>query len=512
MRENKHKKAWVNNASAIKKHYNKPINDILMQLSKTLFFCINSFMIWFPTLFLYSHLSIAGQPAPTAAIFQNNPSGTATLATNAWHTEFITEPVFNSKIFILQAGQADRPAVVLVHGLGNNASADWHDSIPALAQKFHVIAVDLPGFGQSEHPAGKYSPTHYAQVVHHVIAHYAAGKAIVIGHSMGGAVALRHAALYPDDVARLVLVDAAGILERTAFVKGITEIPFEIRGAPPFLDKALSRLRDFQSSVVELVTRLPDPTDLLNTQEGAWTLTATDASSANAATAMIEENFTAAVHTLTVPTEIMWGEQDRLAPFRTGRLLAGQIQNARLTTFPDAGHVPMKSHRLEFNAKLLTLLQDTAPPPKQSPPFVTEGKTLRCTGQSGLTYRGNYDKIIIENCNAIKLIDVNATSLQIHNSLVEMENTRIQSSKVALTANESVVLATNITLEGDIAIISNGSRLDLAGATLQGKKTAVSVKTKSRLIFSVSRLINNKRNGDLHGDYELNSVTLDQSL
>lgn len=483
-----------------------------MQLSKTVFFCLNSILTRFLILFLYSHLSTAGQPAAPTSLLQDNSASTSTLTTDNGHTEFVTEPVFNSRMFILQAGQSDRPAVILVHGLGNNASVDWQDNISALAQKFHVIAVDLPGFGKSEHPTGRYSPTNYAQVLHFVITRYTAGKAIVIGHSMGGAVALRHAALYPDDVARLVLVDAAGILERTAFVKGITEIPFEIRGGPQFLSKALSRLRDFQSSVVELVTRLPDPTDLLNTQEGAWTLAATDASSANAATAMIEENFTSAIHTITVPTEIIWGEQDRLAPFRTGKLLAGQLQNARLSTFPDAGHVPMKSHTLEFNATLLKLLQDEPPQAKQPIPFITEGKTLRCTGQSGLTYRGNYDKIIIENCDAIKLIDVNATSLQIYNSLVEIENTRIQTNKIALTANESIVMATNISLEGDIAIISNGSRLDLAGATVQGKKTAVSIKKKSRLIFSISTLINNKRKSDLHGDYELNSVALDQSF
>jgi len=105
--------------------------------------------------------------------------------------------------------QGDGPPVVLVHGLGASTFS-FRRNIPELARHFHVIALDLMGFGYSERPArGDYSLTAHATRLADFI--YAVGldRATVVGHSMGGAVALRAAVEYPERIERLILVASA---------------------------------------------------------------------------------------------------------------------------------------------------------------------------------------------------------------------------------------------------------------------------------------------------------------
>ena len=77
--------------------------------------------------------------------------------------------------------------------------------------------LDLPGFGRSGRANAKYAPERYAAVLSRVIAAYGPGPVDVVGHSMGGAISLYHAAAYPEQVRRLIVVDAAGILHRDAW-------------------------------------------------------------------------------------------------------------------------------------------------------------------------------------------------------------------------------------------------------------------------------------------------------
>ena len=65
-----------------------------------------------------------------------------------WQISMLHESVFNSRVFVVEAGQRSRPTVMLVHGLGQAGLTDWLAVIPALEQQFHVIALDLPGFGR----------------------------------------------------------------------------------------------------------------------------------------------------------------------------------------------------------------------------------------------------------------------------------------------------------------------------------------------------------------------------
>src|SRR5579872_4480736 len=134
----------------------------------------------------------------------------------------IPEDVFGGQLYVVTAGPARgapaAPPLVLVHGLGELGVRDFYPLLPALTRGRLVILFDLPGFGRSGRANAEYTPDRYAAVLSRVIARYADGPVDVLGHSMGGAIALSHAANYPQQVRRLVVVDAAGILNHEALL------------------------------------------------------------------------------------------------------------------------------------------------------------------------------------------------------------------------------------------------------------------------------------------------------
>ena len=109
-----------------------------------------------------------------------------------WQLSYFDEPVFKSKVAVLEAGSKHKPAIILIHGLGHLGMKDWFSVIPALEKNYHVIAIDLPGFGLSSAARGRFLPTNYAHVIASISKQYGNEKAIIMGHSMGGAVALRY--------------------------------------------------------------------------------------------------------------------------------------------------------------------------------------------------------------------------------------------------------------------------------------------------------------------------------
>lgn len=112
-----------------------------------------------------------------------------------------------AKIHYTDHGQGDE-AVVLVHGWGGD-STFWHEQIPVLAALFRVIAVDLPGHGQSDAPVVAYTQPYFADAVEAVLAQASVKRAVVVGHSMGFNVARVLALRHPGRVAGLVSVDGA---------------------------------------------------------------------------------------------------------------------------------------------------------------------------------------------------------------------------------------------------------------------------------------------------------------
>ena len=126
-----------------------------------------------------------------------------------------TATVFGAKIRYLEAGDAAKPTVILLHGLGANADS-WQNpfasNIAALAANYHVIAPDQIGFGKSDKPLLKYRVATYVDFLDKFMSELKIEKAHLVGNSMGGWIAGFMAIKYPNRVEKIVLADAAGIL------------------------------------------------------------------------------------------------------------------------------------------------------------------------------------------------------------------------------------------------------------------------------------------------------------
>lgn len=111
----------------------------------------------------------------------------------------------NTKISYTDSGQGT--TIVLLHGFLENKKM-WTNYIALFAEQYRVIAIDLLGHGESDCLGYVHSMEENANVVHEVLEHLKIGKAIILGHSMGGYVGLAFAELYPKNIQKLVLLNS----------------------------------------------------------------------------------------------------------------------------------------------------------------------------------------------------------------------------------------------------------------------------------------------------------------
>src|SRR4051794_41602752 len=102
------------------------------------------------------------------------------------------------------------PVLLLIHGITSSSGA-WSDVVPALAEHYTVIAPDLLGHGGSAKPRGDYSLGAYASGLRDLLAALGHDRATVVGHSMGGGIAMQMAYQFPDRAERMVLVASGGV-------------------------------------------------------------------------------------------------------------------------------------------------------------------------------------------------------------------------------------------------------------------------------------------------------------
>ena len=99
---------------------------------------------------------------------------------------YLNEPIFKASVFVTTMGDETKPALVLVHGLGDEASAIWQNSLEAFVKEYFVIILDLPGFGESSKSNELYSPENYAKSLHFIMQQILNRPFHLLGHSMGG--------------------------------------------------------------------------------------------------------------------------------------------------------------------------------------------------------------------------------------------------------------------------------------------------------------------------------------
>jgi pimeloyl-ACP methyl ester carboxylesterase len=254
--------------------------------------------------------------------------------------------VYGLRIHYREAGSG--PVVLLLHGLADNVHV-WDEDVAPLAKRHRVVALDLPGFGDSDKPLVEYRPRTLADFVEGFLDARHIGRASLVGNSLGGFVAALIAIDRPERVDRLVLVDAAGYadLARALGPKALRALRLSTRDDLRYLtpltfvdpryasDKAIDasfaeRMRAGDGYAVgRIVDSLVRGDDALDRQ-------------------------LAHIH---APTLVVWGEADRLIPLSYARRFAHDIAGAHLVVLPKCGHMPQVECAPAFTKALAAFLE-----------------------------------------------------------------------------------------------------------------------------------------------------------
>lgn len=116
---------------------------------------------------------------------------------------FLKENQLN--LFYFEGGVGNPNHILMIHGLGDEADT-WRHVINPLAKEFHVLAIDLPGFGRSDKPDRDYSPQFFIDTLHEFLTILDIKKAFLMGSSLGGMLAQGYALEHPDKIAGIILV------------------------------------------------------------------------------------------------------------------------------------------------------------------------------------------------------------------------------------------------------------------------------------------------------------------
>jgi len=256
------------------------------------------------------------------------------------------------------------PDLVLLHGYGASGFT-WRNWIPALSRSHRVLNVDLKGFGSSPAPPdGRYSPHDHAREVLDALSELEVTAPILVGHSMGGGIALLTALGLQDDPARkpargLVIVSGAAYRQRIPKFVSLARSGEVARIALSFLPK---------NSMVSLVLTEVQAPGVASTPEQVEGYAApfrrpevrygAVATALNLLPPDLDET-TRRYASLTAPTQLLWGELDRIVPLWVGQRLETELPNAQLAVLFGCGHVPqdeMPEESLEVVAEFLASL------------------------------------------------------------------------------------------------------------------------------------------------------------
>jgi len=415
----------------------------------------------------------------------------------------VTEPVFRGKVHVFTAGSPAAPAVVLVHGLGDKGARNWAELIPMLARDYRVVAFDLPGFGRSSKGNEYYSPGRYADFVRYLmVEHFHTRAFSLVGHSMGGGIALRYAARFPQDVTALVLVDVPGILHRMAYSKFLSHLGIDF--LPSFYPAQNDHLRNLMSSVLGLMEKAkPAPEAIVaNPKLRQRFLNSDPAKIAGLALAL--EDFSLDISRVQAPTLVLWGRRDTIAPLRNGRVLSANLAHAQLEVFDASGHTPMDDEPEGFHSRVAEFLSVPVLARRhgllrRELPLSVSSRTGTCKGRRGVIFEGEYDRITIHRCRDTLMRNARVRELQISDSAVTIEDSLIGGTDGGLRVEDARVTITSSLIEGKVAITALKAHLDIAGCRIVGTEAALMAPLKSEVLFSVSRVQSPHFHGNLHG-------------
>jgi pimeloyl-ACP methyl ester carboxylesterase len=257
------------------------------------------------------------------------------------------------------------PALLLLHGI-TNSSETWEHVAPLLAERFTVIAPDLLGHGESATPRGDYSLGAHASGARDVLTSLGIERATVVGHSLGGGIAMQFAYQFPERCERLVLVASGGLgrevhlLLRAASLPGADYVlpaltSAGLLGVGRGLGGLLRRVGVEPSEDLEVLGRGFASLDNAGSRQ-AFLHTVRSVVEPGGQRVSAQERLALAA---LLPTLIVWGERDSIIPVAHGAEAHEAIPGSRFEVFPGAGHMPHDADPERFAALLTEFCDET---------------------------------------------------------------------------------------------------------------------------------------------------------
>jgi len=257
-------------------------------------------------------------------------------------------------LYYTSAGRG--PVTLLIHGLGGFAES-WHETLAALEPHTRVVALDLPGCGQSAKPRRPYTLAFFAQVVEGFVRALGAERVSLVGHSLGGAVATAFALAYPGRVERMALLGAIvpGFPLQPSAVYRLMTLP----GVGEFLSRLVTRGVCSAALARCFVVPRPDAVAFLVEHQYA-ARTAADGRAAYLSTlrgvradfTVRAEAYRSALLEWSRPTLIIHGCQDPVVPIRHARAVVEGMPGAQARWLDGCGHFPQIEHAPTVNGWL----------------------------------------------------------------------------------------------------------------------------------------------------------------
>ena len=249
--------------------------------------------------------------------------------------------------------------VLLLHGLGASAEV-WLPNIDALAKNHRVLIPDLAGFGRSEQPSPAFSPLDYTSIIDDFLKALNIKKASIIGHSLGGGIALHYALQFSPKVEKLVLVDCAGFGKEVIWSLRLMSLPLigelisypSRKGVELFFKLAVNNpeviSKDFVDIYYELFNRPGFQTFLLKLTRMLVNV--------RCANPELLAPILGSLRKIKRPTLIVWGKKDRVFPLQHAYYGKKEMTNAELCIMDQCGHIPNLERPEEFNRIVLDFL------------------------------------------------------------------------------------------------------------------------------------------------------------
>lgn len=254
----------------------------------------------------------------------------------------LIKTVDNIRINYEQKGSGD--LIVLLHGWGSNIKL-FSNLIDLLSKKYTVVAMDMPGFGESQEPPSAWCVDDYVDFVIKFLADYDAKQVMLLGHSFGGRVIIKLNSRkdLPFTVSKVILVDSAGIL-------------------PPKSNKKSWRTRKYKMGKAFLSTKImrkiaPDALEKLRVKYGSADYVAASPLMRQVLVKVVNEDLEQLLPNIKCPTLLIWGVNDTATPLSDGEKMEKLIPDAGLVKLENAGHYSFLEQQFLFNRVMCSFMK-----------------------------------------------------------------------------------------------------------------------------------------------------------